>query len=616
MTKQLRSSQLLSQLYWRYQRRRLAGFALLLVLCLLLGAQTMLLTGMALHLGQLNLNILFTILAIAGTAAVGRYLYDWFSDGVSSRRFFHQWEHQHDDVAHRTGLIVYTEREQEEVKRLGYSQELIQAEDEILIDRLAVLVDQTKPSPLKSLVAVLGVLVVTFGLIWLLNGDALLAESKRIAQALLVYDEPVDALALQVPAAIKVRRGDPVTIAAKIDGDAKGKLATLHREFRSGWESVSAEPQDGRVEFQLPSLNREMVYYISMGEAVSNRGTAIPLDPPSLAKGSIEIQPPAYTELPKETINHWRAFSVPQGSRVSFSGAASSELTAATAVWLGADYALNPVSGEFTVKIDQVHNDGEFVVYMQDENGMVGESAHVPVEVVKDATPQVDIIAPPEHIDVPTEMAVGVSAHLVDDYGARMMLLHSVLNNDESTKKSELVWKYTEEQADEINKGVDFYVNFEWNIAPFDMYPGDELTFYLEAFDDDPFRGPKPGRSKTITIRYPSLLDLVDQLNQEEDDHIEDLNEILAEQRDIHQDLNDTLERISDKAETQGQEDQGEEQFWMEKQELETIKDRQEALIEEAKKIEEELDQYQQSANDELSSEEKEEQGFTPETLD
>ncbi|MDP8242903.1 MAG: hypothetical protein P9L94_02395 [Candidatus Hinthialibacter antarcticus] len=616
MSNKLRSSQLLSQLYWRYQRRRLIGLLSLCLLCLMLGAQGMLFTGMALRLEQFSLNVLFTVLLLGGAAVIGRYIYDWLADGVFARRFFHQWESHHQDVAHRTDLVVYSERQPDEIQRLGYSQELIHAEDEILIERLQAIAQHSAPTPLRLPLALLAAVVISSGLMWLVKGDALQAESRRIAQALVVYDAPDDSLSLQVPTQVTVKRGDPLTLSATIQGDPKGQFATLHREFRSGWESVSVAPQDGRAEFSLPSLNREMVYYISLGDALSNRGTATPLDPPALAKGRIVIQPPAYTNLPQETINHWRAFSAPRGSHVTFAGIASASLTAATAQWLGNPYPLTLGGGEFAIEIEQIHQNSEFTVSMQDENGMIGQSQSIQIEMVEDATPQVEIMAPPENIDIPGGMAIGVSAHIQDDYGARIMLLHSQLNYDESTNKSELVWKYTEEQAADINSGKDFYVNFEWNIAPFEMYPGDELTFYLEAFDEDPFHGPKAARSKTHTVRYPSLLDLVDELNQEEDTHIEDLNEILAEQRDIRNNLDDTLERIAEKSEMQGQEEQGEEQFWMEKQELETIKDRQEELIEEAKRIEEELEQYQESANEELSSEEKEEQGFTPDTLE
>ena len=616
MTNKLRSSQLLSQLYWQYQRRRLIGLLALVLLCVILGGHALLVTGMALQLKQVSLNFLFTALLLGFVAVIGNYSYAWMSDGISSRRFFHQWESHHQDIAHRTDLVVYSERQPEEIQRLGYSQELIHAEDEILIERLQAMAVQSAKTPLRLPLALLAVVIVSSGLMWLVNGDALQAESRRIAEALVVYDAPSESLSLQVPSHVTVKRGDPVILAATIEGDAKGMLATLHREFRSGWESVSVAPENGWAEFSLPSLNREIIYYISLGGAVSNRGAATPLDPPTLAKGSIVVQPPGYTNLPQETINHWRAFSAPRGSHVAFSGVASASLTSATAFWLGNAYPLNLKTGVFAVEIQQVHQSSDFFVSMQDENGMVGQSPKIQIELIDDATPQVEIMAPPENMDVPGGMAIGVSAHIQDDYGARIMLLHSQLNYDEATNKSELVWKYTEEQAADINRGMDFYVNFEWNIAPFEMYPGDELTFYLEAFDEDPFHGPKAARSKTHTIRYPSLLDLVDELNQEEDSHIEDLNEILAEQRDIRQDLDDTLERIAEKSEMQGSEEQGEEQFWVEKQELETIKDRQEELIEEAKRIEEELEQYQQSAVDELSPEEKEEQGFTPDTLE
>lgn len=615
MPKPLKSSSLLFSIYYRFFARRLIGFIALAALCAALGAQILFLSYRAFGLERLGVNVVFTLALAVAVFALGRYLWSWASDGIFPKRFFHRWEAYHPDLAHRASLVIYSDRKKAEIDRLGYSHELIEAEDQLLIDKLREFAERKDASPLWLPVTVAAAALALTAVLWAAQREQVENDWVEISQALHVYQEPYEELRIRVPAQTAQTRGEPMTLVAEIEGDTKGEEAVLHREFRSGWERVSARPGNGRVEFALPGLTRELVYYVSVGDAMSNRGVAVPLDPPTIAQGTIKIEPPEYTRLPEETLSRWRNLSAPVGSWLQFDATASAELTGATAYWRGQAHSLSFEGREFVVRL---HADGsdEFYVEMSDINGLSGESPRLRVSMIEDATPTVDIVQPGEISQAPSEMRIPVAVHLKDDYGVRNVILHSVLNDDETSAIQELAWTWEPEAQDDIGQATDFYINFEWNIAPRQMYPGDELAFWLEAYDEDPFHGPKAGRSKTHTIRYPSLMDMVDDLTAAEEEQVDDLNEVVGEQKQIREELGDTIERISEKLENPGADSEGEESFWMEKQELEALKGRQEELVEQARRIEEELEAYQDSANQEMSPQQQQEQGFTPDTLE
>lgn len=55
---------------------------------------------------------------------------------------------------------------------------------------------------------------------------------------------------------------------------------------------------------------------------------------------------------------------------------------------------------------------------------------------------------------------------------------------------------------------TDTTVALRWDLSSLEMLPGDSLTFWLEAVDNDVYAGPKTGRSRVVVWRKPSLADI------------------------------------------------------------------------------------------------------------
>ncbi len=75
-----------------------------------------------------------------------------------------------------------------------------------------------------------------------------------------------------------------------------------------------------------------------------------------------------------------------------------------------------------------------------------------------------------------------------------------------------------------------------------ELFPGDVVAYYVEAFDNDVVRGPKAGRSATYRFRFPSAAEMFEQMNEEMAEGVSDL----AGLREQTRRLREQLERAED----------------------------------------------------------------------
>ncbi|MDZ7771664.1 MAG: hypothetical protein U5K31_02835 [Balneolaceae bacterium] len=55
--------------------------------------------------------------------------------------------------------------------------------------------------------------------------------------------------------------------------------------------------------------------------------------------------------------------------------------------------------------------------------------------------------------------------------------------------------------------------SLEWDLTRLGPGPRDRLTFRIRVLDNDPDNGPKEGLSRTVTIRFPSVTESMEELS-------------------------------------------------------------------------------------------------------
>ena len=112
---------------------------------------------------------------------------------------------------------------------------------------------------------------------------------------------------------------------------------------------------------------------------------------------------------------------------------------------------------------------------------------------------------------------------------------------------------------------------FVWDLSNENLFPGDVVSYRIALYDNDTISGPKRAVSRTYTLRFPSLEEIYDEIDDAQEQQVSDMEDMLEEQEETRkkvEELNRTLEQ-------QAREDAGGndelELTWEQKKEIESV---------------------------------------------
>lgn len=612
----LKSLRWLHRLYRRHQLYRLLALFCLLVGGGVLAFHLLFFSVELFDLRHSGTNGLFVVLTGLFAFFLLRFLYSWSREGFRISTFFHLWEQSHPEIFNRASLLVYTEKNRDEIEKLGYSTELIQAEDDWL-NRFISEKYETRTTRFPVAIGVLiAATVLPTGLLVYTQNDYFSQRMAKIASWLWYSVPELNEQTIRVSEKIVIKRGDPVEITGVWSDPEPGKAVSIHfSNPQTGWVTRSARSIDRSIKYQLPSVNQTTEYFISAGNLLSNKGVIEPIDPPSVVDGEIQIRPPAYTGLKPETVKPLRPVAVPEGTEITVQAQASSEIQAATVVYLDQPRPIQVRDKNLTASF-KAATAGDVSIQVEDRFGLVGPERRIRVTSIPDATPTVTIVDPAPSIEMPDSMFIKVQMKVADDY--RVTRVDTVMQVNDDPNQVYRIPLLEEGQSNDLDSQNEFYVTFDWDLSQQNLFPGDRVTYFAEAWDNDAIHGPKSSRSKVHVVKYPTLVDLLKEFDTIEQTQIGDLSELVREQKRVTEEAQKTIDRIGDKIDQKALEGEEKESTWLEEKELEALKQRQEELVEEARRLEEQLNEYKEAAEKSLEEAKEDErpQGFTPETLE
>ena len=210
---------------------------------------------------------------------------------------------------------------------------------------------------------------------------------------------------------------------------------------------------------------------------------------------SIKVSPPVYTNLSafESTTSNLK---VPEGSHVKWNIHFSDSILFAHILLSGKDsidFTLN--KGNYQSNI-QVSEPGFYQIQWQDAKLHISE--YFKIEVIKDESPKISIADLNQftRLSFANQLQVSLKANLSDDYG----LTNAVIIATVSKGSGESV-KFREEkirfETPSVIAGKQVKATRNLNLNKLGMEPGDELYFYVEAWDN---KTPIPNYSRTETF--------------------------------------------------------------------------------------------------------------------
>jgi len=209
----------------------------------------------------------------------------------------------------------------------------------------------------------------------------------------------------------------------------------------------------------------------------------------------LEYRYPAYTGLPPRVVTGTSGeISALRGTEVRIKTRADRDVGRAD--WVINERALplqvtggRELRGQWVLEKTGTHH---FAFYSS-RGRLLATGPDVPVVVQLDAAPGVRLLTPPDELEVDPGQKVILTFEASDDYGL-----------------SELALVYRPPRGPEKrvplphDEGRRFKGTYAWTLSDLPLHPGDRLSYFLEAKDNDAVDGPQRGVSRTQTLKVYS----------------------------------------------------------------------------------------------------------------
>ncbi len=470
--------------------------------------------------------------------------------------------------------------------RLGYATDFIerlilQTQDDIVqIKSETIFQTEFKRIRMNSLFAVSGLallILANFMLPSSLNGFTRTIESIPI--------KPSDGFAASIedvnPGNIQIKRGEDITVTAKVSGHLDAPVA-IYYQLSEMNETENSEDNDTNVhdeikgnvvdaETQLPhdsdpdrwqsiqmnrnanqtlytatieQIDRSIQYYVSTKDVTSAHFQITVNEEPIVKTFQLELTYPHYTQLPSQQLDtNVGDVEVLYGTQITFTGVSNKLLSEAHLIFQNSDPVNINVEDGTNMKGSFIAEQAStYHIHIQDEHGL---SNKVPLtytlNVFKDAAPQVNIIEPGKDLVLDTDLIVSLKVDATDDYGLQNVQLVYRIQKDGFNPIKTTLKHVPHNTSPPLTTQ---FLTYDWDITPIGLFPGETLSYYVQAIDTDDVSGPNIGKSRTYTLRFPTLDELYEDIAAEQETEQQSLDEIYDEQAEATGAVENILEKL------------------------------------------------------------------------
>jgi hypothetical protein len=412
------------------------------------------------------------------------------------------------------------------------------------------------------------------------------AASYRLINYNQEFIEPPDFSFTISPGNREITKGEDVNIYVTAKGEAPDEITiATKKEDETVFNLQRVKPDSsGIYGLKLTSIRSSFKYYAFAQSISSGEFEIKVIDRPIVKTLELNISPPAYSKMDRVVQRDNGNVTALVGTRVNIIlsstkdlGRAYLEFTDSTIIDL--DVKDNTAAGRIYVK-----RDNQYMIKLVDKIGNDNLSPiSYQINALTDAYPSIKMIAPSMNIKLANDNRVDLSVEVKDDYGFSSLKLNYRL----SSSRYEPPWNEYRQLNIPLKKtDKEITVNYIWNLTQLSLGVDDAVSYYLEIFDNDNVNGPKSAKTKVLSVKVPSLDEILAEADQVHSDAEMKLEQTLKEAED----LKNTLEEIDQELKKDA-----EKLSWEEKEKIENALDKYEEL---QKNMEDVSEQLQRMQND------------------
>ena len=511
-------------------------------------------------------------------------------------RFSHAKRKSEDAVAREVGAFfpelrdrllnaLQVFREMRQDRHAAYSPALVDAGFKDVADAfdrldLAPVVD-TVPAKksLRSAFFALGFVALAFAMLPATMGGGL----WRTLQFRSDFAPPAPFDFIVTPGDAEAVKGESVTLTATTTARVQPEVTFYVREEgQENFDAVRTERDSAGVYTAGVTQLRASFDYYAEAKGYRSRFFRVEVvDRPFIRSLRVQLTFPSYTKLPPRYLDdNVGDVTALAGTRIAVEMTLNKEISTAALVFADSQEVSATLDGTRARAAFALRRDGSFHVALRDEGGL--ENAN-PIEyalkVVPDMVPTVDVLEPGRNTDLDEGMRLAMVMGIGDDYGFSKLVL-----------KYRLAASRYEQPREEYSsitiplpsaRTLQMEVPFIWNLTSLNLVPEDVINYYVEVYDNDNVNGPKVGRSQVYSLRLPSLEEVFARADAEQEKAVDDLEKTLDAAEDVKKEL--------DKLQQEMKQQNAEKLDWQQQKKLEELMKRQERMVKDVQKVNEQL---------------------------
>lgn len=290
---------------------------------------------------------------------------------------------------------------------------------------------------------------------------------------------------------------------------------------------------------------------------------------PGLAGFSVELDYPDYTGIKDESLRNTGDFTVPEGTKINWvfdtRNTSRLELFIEDSLYIARSTNDDQYAFNYTVLENTL-----YALLPKSESTSLGDSLSYLIRSVDDRHPSISV---QEEQDSLSKKHLYFTGEVKDDYGFRSLSFHYQFTKSDKEGR-ELNKDYRESIGIGQNTTADRFF-YHWSLEELDLGPGEEITYYFQVWDNDAVNGSKSAKSGKRVYKAPSLDELREQEEEQNEDIKDELEKGIDQAKDLKKELEDMRRQMLEK----------ENLSWQDRKKIEELLEKQKQLQKTAEDI-------------------------------
>ncbi|MEI6090082.1 MAG: DUF4175 family protein [bacterium] len=187
---------------------------------------------------------------------------------------------------------------------------------------------------------------------------------------------------------------------------------------------------------------------------------------------------------------------------------------------------------------------------------------------LSDDYPSISQTKPVSDVTINQSTLLPIQVSISDDYGFTSLKLYYRLIQSKYTPAEE---KFSAINIPISKLDIKTDINYVWDLSAVSISPEDIYEYYFEVADNDNFGGPKKARTNTLTVRLPSLEEVMEESDLTQKDVKDQIEEAVKDAEELKKDMEELNREMLKK-------NPKEELQWSDKKKAESLMSRQEDI--------------------------------------